>query len=62
VGIRTGCAKNVTPRRRRSDNSKTRSTIDVPGGDSPKQHAAAIRSEVVRWAQLVKKAGLDKTY
>lgn len=34
----------------------------VPGGDSPEQHAAWIRSEVVRWAELVKKAGLDKTH
>lgn len=31
------------------------------GGDSPEQHAAAIGSEIVRWAELVKKAGLDKT-
>ena len=35
--------------------------VGEPGGDSPEQHAAWIRSEVVRWAELVKKAGLDKT-
>jgi tripartite-type tricarboxylate transporter receptor subunit TctC len=32
----------------------------VPGGDTPEQHAAWIKSEVARWADLVKQAGLDK--
>jgi tripartite-type tricarboxylate transporter receptor subunit TctC len=32
----------------------------VPGGDTPEQHAAWIKSEVARWADLVKKAGLEK--
>lgn len=32
----------------------------VPGGDKPEEHAAWIKSEVARWADLVKKAGLEK--
>ena len=37
-----------------------RNTGMVPGGDTPEQHAAWIKSEVARWADIIKQAGLDK--